>query len=244
VSPRPRKPPRRKAKRVGAKHAAKRTPVARRKPAAQPSRRARPARAKAPRKATPARRARRPALAIVRRPAPRRKRAPRPSRPFEGALASASAKDLALFDLVRARVEIHAAVQGMAPASADTPIAEGKWSPRQILLHLHYWDREMLPWVERAWQQNRRPPHTMEQILSENEAAQVALSDQDWESTRRLMQQSREELLEALQSLPEEPAERWSSEHALGWLVRLLAHHDRHHAAKIKEARGGTSAGA
>jgi hypothetical protein len=29
----------------------------------------------------------------------------------------------------------------------------------------------------------------------------------------------------------------WSSEHAVGWLIRMLSHHDRHHANAIKEAR-------
>lgn len=161
-------------------------------------------------------------------------------KPFGGAIAGASAKDLALFDLVRARVEVQGAIQGMVAASAETPVAEGKWNPRQIVLHLHYWDREMLPHIEPAYLHNRRPPQTRDDILAENASSQQDLAGHDWEVAKRLMQQAREAVLEALQSLPEEPAEMWSAEHALGWLIRILSHHDRHHAAVIKDARTRT----
>jgi len=188
---------------------------------------------------------RKPALALVKRPAPkparRRRATPRP-KAFAGAIASASAKDLALFDLVRARVELSAAFQGMTAASAEIPIAEGKWSPRQVALHVYYWDREMLPWIEKAYQRSVRPPHTMDDILAENESSQQELAGHDWETAKRLLQLAREALLESLQSLPEEPAEMWTSEHPLGWLVRILSKHDRHHAGRLKEARS-TAAG-
>ena len=175
----------------------------------------------------------------MRRAAPKpakAKRAARP-KPFAGALASASAKDLALFDLVRARVELSAAFQGMTAASAEMPLGEGKWSPRQVVLHVYYWDREMLPWVEKAYQQRVKPPHTMDDILAENESSQAELSGHDWETAKRMLQHAREALIESLQSLPEEPAEMWTSEHPLGWLMRILAKHDRHHAARLKESR-------
>jgi DinB superfamily len=169
--------------------------------------------------------------------------APAP-RPFAGAIAGATPKDLAIFDLVRARVEVQAAIQGLQSGTAEMPVAEGKWNPRQILLHLHYWDREMLPFIERAWLHDERPPHTHDQILAENDTLPGELGHHDWDEARRLMQHSREALLEALQSVPEEPAEMWSSEHALGWLIRILSHHDRHHAAVIKQARSrGASSG-
>ncbi len=202
----------------------------------------------AARKAARAGSARRATLHLVTRPAakpaaPRGAKQPAAPRhrPFGGAIEGASAKDLALFDLVRARVEIQAAVQGMLAASAEVPVAEGKWNPRQIVLHLHYWDREMLPYVEPAWRENRRPPHTRDEILAENESSQRELGAHDWEEARRLMQQSRETLLETLQSVPEEPAAMWSAEHALGWLIRILSNHDRHHAAVLKAARTRTA---
>jgi len=185
-------------------------------------------------------------VVLAEKPARRRAKpsaAPKP-RPFAGAIENASAKDLAFFDLVRARVEVQAAIQGLQPASADQPVEAGKWSPREIVLHLHYWDREMLPFIERAWRHDERPPHTKDQILAENGAFLAELGAHDWDEARRLMQHSRETLLEELQSVPEQPAEMWSSEHALGWLIRILSHHDRHHAAVLKDARSRAPANA
>jgi len=231
---------RKKAAKAGPKRTAKRTARrasrASRKAATSPARTARTAAAPKPRKAAP-----RVRLRVVRRKAA--KAAPKP-RPFAGAIENASAKDLAIFDLVRARVEVQAAIQGLQPGSAEQPVDAGKWSPREILLHLHYWDREMLPYLERAWRHDERPPHTREQILAENQAFLGELGPHDWDEARRLMQHSRETLLEELQSVPEEPAEMWSSEHALGWLIRILSHHDRHHAAVIKNARSRAPANA
>lgn len=185
-------------------------------------------------------------VVLARKPARRRAKPsarPKPA-PFAGAIENASAKDLAIFDLVRARVEVQAAIQGLQPASADRPVDEGKWSAREIVLHLHYWDREMLPYLERAWRHDERPPHTKEQILAENASFLAELGAHDWDEARRLMQHSREALLEELQSVPEQPAEMWSSEHALGWLIRILSHHDRHHAAVLKDARSRAPANA
>lgn len=182
---------------------------------------------------------------VLAKPARRPKKlaAPKP-RPFAGAMENASAKDLAIFDLVRARVEVQAAIQGLQSGPADRPVEDGKWSPREIVLHLHYWDREMLPYVERAWRHDERPPHTKDQILTENSSFLAELGHHDWDEARRLLQHSREQVLEELQSVPEEPAEMWSSEHALGWLIRILSHHDRHHAAVLKDARSRAPANA
>lgn len=222
---------RKAAKRTAAKKVAKRTakPVAKRPAAKGPAKRAA---AKRP--------AKRPALRLVK---PAAKRAPA-KKPFAGAIAGASLKDLALFDLVRARVEVQAAIQGMTAGSAEQAIAPGKWNSRQIVLHLHVWDRDILPWVEKAYRQGVRPPWSKDDILAHNHESEDELKAHEWEQARRLMQQSREILLETLQSLPEEPAEMWAGEHALGWLIRILAHHDRHHAAKLKEARSGPPGGA
>jgi hypothetical protein len=231
-------PKRAKAKTRAPKRAAARRKVAKRSaPKRARAKRATPKRAARPKRTV------RPKLAIVKRPTPRAAVAKPKHKPFGKALEGASAKDLVLFDLVRARVEVQAATQGMVAGSAETPIAEGKWNPRQIVLHLYYWDREMLPWIETAYSQGRRPPHTMKDILDENDSSQIDLGAHDWDEARRLAQHAREAIVEALQSLPEEPAEIWSSEHALGWLIRILAHHDRHHAAAIKNARIGAPTG-
>ena len=191
-----------------------------------------------------ARGAKRPSLTLVKRAKAAKPKSPRvargsgkPAGPFAAAKAGASAKDLALFEFVRARVAVHAAVQGMAPASADQPGAPGKWSARETLLHLAYWDHEMWRAVEEAFQHNRRPRTTHEEIERINPGAIAALAHLDWESAKRLVQAHRERLLEALQSIPEEPAEMWSREHAVGWIVLTLTAHDRHHAEALREAR-------
>jgi len=173
----------------------------------------------------------RPALRVVRR------RAPPPPPPFSGATAGASAKELALFEFVRARVAFTAAIQGMGAAAADRPTAPGKWSPRQIVLHVAYWDREMLRHLEPAWRDNVKVPLTYEDILRANPGGVEELSHLDWEAAKRFLQATRERLLEALQSIPDEPAGMWTRGHALGAMIHHLTHHDRHHAGVIKAAR-------
>jgi hypothetical protein len=187
--------------------------------------------------------AKRPKLAIVRKPAPRPV-APAPVAPpepeaFAGAKANASAKELVLFELVRARVAVHAAIQGLTARSADQPTAPGKWTSREMVLHLAYWDREMQAALEDCYQHNRKPPQTHEDVLRLNPVGVAELSHHDWEAAKRLLQNQRERLLEQFQSIPEEPAEVWSKEHAVGWLARFMARHDRHHADKLKAAREG-----
>jgi hypothetical protein len=223
------------AKRTARRKSAKR--------AAKPKRTSKPKRAaKAKRKAAPkrktARRAATLTLVAKKKPAPARKRTrAAATAAFAAAKAGASARDLALFEFVRARVAVHAAIQGLTAASADRPVAPGKWTPREIVLHLAYWDREMLPALEDAYRHDRRPAMTHDDVMDRNPAGVAELSHHDWESAKRLLQLHRERLLEALQSLPEEPAEMWVKPHAVGWLVRLLTDHDRHHADVLKAAR-------
>lgn len=245
-----RSPAKKKSARRTPKKAAKRTVRPARKPAKKSApRRAKAAKRSASRKVTirrtgvrtPGRHAE--LNIVLAEKSPKEIAAPKP-RPFAGAMENASAKDLAIFDLVRARVEVQAAIQGLQPDTANRPIEAGKWSPREIVLHLHYWDREMLPYVERAWRHDEKPPHTKDQILTENDAFLGELGHHDWDEARRLLQHSREQILEELQSVPEEPAEMWSSEHALGRLIRILSHHDRHHAAVLKDARSRAPANA
>jgi hypothetical protein len=174
-------------------------------------------------------------LKLVRRPV-RRKVKPAPP-PFAGATANASAKDLVLFEMVRARVQVHAAIQGLSAAVAERPTAPGKWSTREMILHLAFWDREVLGTLEDAYAHGRGMGLTKEDILRMNPIGVDELRHHDWESAKRLLQSSRERLLESLQSLPEEPASMWTREHPIGKICAILIHHDRHHADVLKEAR-------
>lgn len=206
----------------------KKAAAAARQPARGPSAARRPD-AKAPRK---------PRLEVVRvEPAPGAAPAPPEPQAFAGAKAAASAKDLVLFELVRARVAVAAAIQGMSAASADQPTAPGKWTFREMVLHLAYWDRECLPLLEDAYQHGQGTGLTHEHILARNDAAIEELRHHDWDEARRLLQLHRERLMEEFQSIPEEPAEMWSKAHPVGRLARILTHHDRHHADKLKAAR-------
>jgi len=142
-----------------------------------------------------------------------------------------------LFELVRAHVALTAAIQGMGAGSAEQPTDAGKWSTREMVLHVAYWDRESLPLLEDAYQHGKGSGLTMDIINERNPAGVAELSHHDWESARRLLQLNREKLMEEFQSIPDEPAEIWTPEHPVGKLARILTHHDRHHAEKIKAAR-------
>ena len=158
---------------------------------------------------------------------------------FAEAKASASTKDLVLFELVRAHVALTAAIQGMSAGSAEQPTEPGKWSTREMVLHVAYWDRESLPILEDAYQHGKGSGLTLDVINELNPAGVAELSHHDWDSAKRLLQLNREKLMAEFQSIPEEPAEMWTKEHPVGKLARILTHHDRHHADKIKTARSG-----
>lgn len=223
-----RKKPTAGPRRKPAAAARKTSAAAARKPARGKPASSRPA-AKAPRK---------PRLEVVRvEPAPGAPPPPPEPQAFAGAKAAASAKDLVLFELVRARVAVAAAIQGMSAASADQPTEPGKWTFREMVLHLAYWDRECLPLLEDAYQHGQGAGLTHEHILARNDAAIEELRHHDWDEARRLLQLHRERLMEEFQSIPEEPAETWSKAHPVGRLARILTHHDRHHADKLKAAR-------
>jgi len=177
---------------------------------------------------------RRPALRVV----PRRRA--KPSRSFpqrEGA----SSKQGVLFELMRARAALGAAIQGLAGGSAAEPIAPGKWSVRQIVLHLGHWDREAVRAIEGALR-DRRPEWLGWGAANDavaNRAALAALEHHDWDGALRLLHAIRAELLEAIESVPDEPAEVWSRAHAFGEMLWSAAEHDRHHAEAIKRWRTG-----
>jgi len=249
------------AKGARKRSAAKKRTTARRtaKRRATPKRRAAPKRrTSAKRRAAPKRAARRPAAAkrsvrraprqrsaaspaklrLVRRPAkPARRRAPAP--PAFQQTAGASPKQRLLFDLMRARTAVLAAVQGMTAGSAEQPFGVGKWNTRHTLLHLITRDRirirEMeatLRGIEPSWR-----------TISEGEQSAINARDLaelehlPWDDALRLLQSTRQELLESIELLPDEPSEIWDESHPFGWMMLRLPNHDRHHAEAIKRWR-------
>lgn len=200
----------------------------------------------APKRVAPPRRAARvtPIRGVVAggRPA----KAPRPlsafapeERAFGVALSGASAKERILFELRRARAAFHAAIKGMAAGAAEEPLVEGGWCAREIVLHLVTRDQARLREMESAL---RGAPASWRGISDAamdalNAETLGALAHHGWDESLRLLELTREKLLEAVESVPEEPADTWSPEHPFGWMLHALPPHDRHHADSIKRWR-------
>lgn len=160
-------------------------------------------------------------------------------RAFAPQRAGASAKELLLFELQRARVGLLAAVKGLPAHMADRPMAPGKWSPREVVLHCAVRDRVRLEEFDAAlagravsWAGVEGPP--MDAI---NESHLAELRHLSWEEALRLLQSIRDALMHRLLAVPAEPAETWSERHAFGGMLHKLPPHDRKHAEQIKAAR-------
>ena len=76
-----------------------------------------------------------------RKAAPAAGAATSPPAAFARQQSGASEKERVLFELERARVAVTAAIQGLGAAAADRPVAPGKWTVREIVLHLVVRDR-------------------------------------------------------------------------------------------------------
>jgi hypothetical protein len=188
---------------------------------------------------------RRAALTIVPKPAAtRRPRATHPPAPAFPQREGASAKQLLLFELLRARAAFLGAIQGLTPGAADRPMGEGKWSARETVLHLLTRDLARLREMEAALQGRRASWETYDDAtMSRVNAETLApLRHLPWDDALRLMHAKRQELLEALESVPEEPAEVWQEPHAFGWMFQRLPGHDRHHAEIVRQWRAGGAA--
>lgn len=151
----------------------------------------------------------------------------------------APARQQLLFRMVKARASVLAAVQGMGAATAERPLGEGKWSARETILHLVTRDRARLREMEAALRGVRpswdgSDPGRQALVNQEDLAPLRALS---WEDALKLLLTTRQDLMEALESIPEEPAEIWSEDHPLGWMFQRLPGHDLHHADIIKRWR-------
>lgn len=166
-------------------------------------------------------------------------RAPEFQPAFEPQRTGANPKEILLFEMQRARVAVMAAIQGMTAPLADRPTAPGKWSVREIVLHLIVRDRVRLD--EFAPVLGGRAPSWTG--LDEGAMARVnelhlgPLRPLSWEEAVRLLQATREQLVAALVSVPSHPAELWTEAHPFGAMLHALPRHDRHHAEQIKAAR-------
>ena len=201
-----------------------------------------PARAKRSQPATPkpARSTRSGPAGLALVPRPRRPRPRVPVAPAFPQRQGASDRQLALFDLLRARAAVLAAIGGLSPAAAEAPLAPGKWSTRQTVLHLIVRDQARLRELEAALRGVQASWRGFDHAVMAgiNDEAVARLGRLSWPEAVRLLHSTRQELMEELESVPEEPAEVWSEEHPFGWMVRALPTHDRNHADSIKRWRG------
>jgi hypothetical protein len=170
---------------------------------------------------------------------PRAKRvvppAPRSFPQTEGA----SSKQMVVFRLIKARAQVLAALQGMIAGAAEQPLGEGKWNTREIVLHLCCSDRVRL----REFESALRGVEVSWRNLDDWAMAKVnadhiqPISHLAWDEALRLLQSTRQSLMDAIDGVPEEPAGAWSPEHAFGWMLHGLPEHDQHHADIIKKWR-------
>jgi hypothetical protein len=183
----------------------------------------------------------RPALRVVRPARAVRRAKPSPAKqttsfPQRG---GASPKQLVLFELIRARAALLSAIHGLSPASANEPMGQGLWTVREVVLPLVTRDKARLRESEStlhgqpaSWKGIVEP--AMGQLNAE---LMAPLRTLDWEEAVRALHRVREQLIEEIESVPEEPAEIWSPEHPFGWMLHALPPHDRHHADSIKRWR-------
>jgi uncharacterized damage-inducible protein DinB len=155
--------------------------------------------------------------------------------------AGASAREQLLFELQRARAAVKAASQGLTPGHAEKPIAPGKWSIKEIVLHLSERDRVRLEEFGRTLggQPRSWADATHEQENEINEIHLAPLRAHTWDEAVRRMDSLREQLLWRLSQLPSQPDDVWRRGHAFGDMMWALPQHDRLHAEQIKLARLG-----
>jgi hypothetical protein len=206
------------------------------KPATKQAAKKRAARRRAPTSARTPQPAKRSRLQLVRPRTPRAKPAPAPSFPQR---EGASAKHLVVFEMLRARAAFHAAIQGLGPGAASRPLAPGAWSVREHVLHLCHWDEQAVHQVEPVSRGTPPPWHanTKEDDDRMNAEAQARLAHLGWDDALRRLHMIRAELIEALEFVSSDPAEPWLETHPLGYMLRDIASHDRHHADVIKRWR-------
>lgn len=176
-------------------------------------------------------------LRVVARRTPRRHPAPPP--PAFPQTQGSTWRQKLIFELVRARVAVHAAIQGLQPGSADQITPPGRWSVRQRVLHLHATDRAVLRSVEKAllghtpeW--TTLPPDQRESFEQDGVDQFLHL---DWTEALRRLHAGRDQLMEALESVGEEQAEVWEEKHPFAQLLALVIASDREQAEAIKRWR-------
>lgn len=145
--------------------------------------------------------------------------------------------------LAVARADVHDAIRGLSAAEAERPMGEGKWSAREVILHLGIRDRVRLEEWNAAlagrpvsWQ-----PLDKHAMVKVNRETLEPVASLEWDTAVRVMDETRRALLEKIEAVPDEPREKWRTEHAFGWMLDALPRHDHHHAQGIRSWRAATA---
>lgn len=164
---------------------------------------------------------------------------PRPIPPAFPQSADGSARQRLMFELLRARTQVMAALQGLSAGSGEQRLSPGKWTVREVVLHLVARDRARLREMEAAllgrhgsWIGQGEAANA---VMNETDLA--PLRHHDWDQALRLLQSTRQQLMEALEAVPDEPAGVWLETHPFGEMLHRLPPHDRHHAEALKHWR-------
>jgi len=188
------------------------------------------------------------ARAVTKRATPRpaaRRAVTRPAFPpaFAAQRAGATSREELLFEMARARATVKAAIVGLSAGNAGRPIAPGKWSPLEIVLHLGERDRVRLEEFHRTLNGQPRTWAGISDAEQDrvNEQHLAPLRALTWDSAVRRLDSLREQLLLRLNDVPALPDDVWQRGHAFADMMWGLPEHDRHHAAQIKHARTGES---
>jgi len=181
------------------------------------------------------------------RPLARRHEVAKVARPvppaFAAQRANATPREELLFELQRARASVKAAVQGLAMGLAERPVAPGKWTIKEIVLHLAERDRVRLEEFSRTIGGQSRSwlgsSHAEEAEV--NEVHLSPLRAHSWDDAVRRLDSMREQLLLRLSEVPAEPDDVWRRGHPFADMMWALPGHDRLHASQIKLARIGAN---
>lgn len=169
---------------------------------------------------------------------------PRPVPPaFAAQRAHATPREELLFELQRARASVKAAVQGLGAGLAESPVAPGKWSIKEIVLHLSERDRVRLEEFARTigGQPRSWAGADKREEADQNEAHLSPLRAHSWNDALRRLDTMREQLLLRLSEVPAQPDDVWRRGHPFADMMWGLPGHDRLHASQIKLARIGAN---
>jgi uncharacterized protein (TIGR03083 family) len=138
--------------------------------------------------------------------------------------------------LVEERQNVMKALEGLSDEQMSRPMAEGKWSVRDVLGHLAAWENEVVKAFEQKARGQRPTIADITDYDSWNAAEAEKRKYKSVEDIRHELKQTRKRLLTILNDLPEDES-TWSPERSTAKMMKMLIEHDRHHWKAICEFR-------